>query len=61
MADAKKCDRCGGYYDVAIKDDEIIRIRTLNRMGNSIKGYDVCPKCVKSFTNWIEEGRIVEA
>lgn len=60
MALAKKCDRCGKFYETynATKDSENISgIMTLNlddqRKYYSHEPIDLCPKCKVSFDKWL--------
>ncbi len=58
MADAKKCDRCGKYYDQEINTNKISRIRTVNYNGTVLDGMDLCPECCESFGYWFSEPKI---
>lgn len=58
MANAKKCDRCGKYYDVYNGTDtgmnETNGVASVK--GNKhVKLYDLCPECNTEFKKWIEE------
>ena len=67
MASAKKCDRCGNYYDentkyfveeVGICKIHISGISTLQSLGimhpmNTDTKYDLCDECLESFYNWL--------
>ena len=49
MSDAKKCDRCGSFYDtyyptIIIKRDTGLTIRTI----------DLCPACQDSIESWLD-------
>lgn len=63
--EARKCDRCKEFYDLSKEDRErrdwpvdikgaIARLYL--RSGSDEKGdwYDLCPKCVKSLQEWLE-------
>lgn len=60
---AKKCDRCGSFYEVYnTKNDEnkINGIKTFNINPNnntfySHRPYDLCPKCSEEFMNWLHK------
>lgn len=68
MANAKKCDRCGNYYDANAKyavgsvlcnTNYISGISTLKSIDVScVKEpdtiYDLCDKCLESFYDWFE-------
>ena len=48
MSDAKKCDRCGAFYEtyvptIIIKKDTGLRIITM----------DLCPVCQASIESWL--------
>ena len=62
---AKKCDRCGEFYDIykGIKFEEKTSQDTFNRLvicedkliaGCASKGFDLCPACMKSLILWIK-------
>lgn len=52
MSNAKKCDRCGAFYDPSDKRARIIAefdrkgVRRLNDCG------DTCPECASAFKVW---------
>ena len=48
MANARKCDRCGAFYQPRYDDDKII-----NEIRASATVYDVCPKCASDFIMWL--------
>lgn len=52
---AKKCDRCGNYYD---KDEGNYNIIKSN--GLFVKDIDLCPECSQKLANWIEENNRTE-
>ena len=70
MANAKKCDRCGAFYEItetecAIKDlakalnDFRFKSRKndndfIDRFDNS---FDVCDMCLRSFGQWWKDGK----
>lgn len=63
--DAKKCDRCGRYYEpYSIADSHMTRTGDFeyNVKFNNVatftddknkKTYDLCPECAKAFNIWI--------
>lgn len=67
MANAKKCDRCGAYYDLdPIEANPLARLaeiskrcaaahsRDLEDLAVCIKGtVDLCPDCSKSLRRWL--------
>ena len=63
MASAKKCDRCGNYYDANTKYPRnsryICGLSTLisHGFGYEVKQgaeYDLCDECLESFYNWLK-------
>ena len=63
MASAKKCDRCGNYYDANTKYSRNMRyicgLSTLKSRGfgyESVQGveYDLCDECLDSFYDWLK-------
>lgn len=59
MSDAKKCDRCGGYYDrskVEIGRNKLLfgYVALYSRVGSQIKRCDLCDNCVKKLINWLD-------
>lgn len=60
MADAKRCDRCEGYFMSREYSSELERVQLINYRGNMIKGYDLCPDCCKQFIYWLKN-KITEA
>ena len=60
MATARKCDRCGDYYDKNTKYNSaspytgyVCGLFTLKSCGFDCK-YDLCDKCLESFYDWME-------
>lgn len=57
---AKKCDRCGTYYDEyhkLINSNKVNSIRLINRgvgVDSTFKIYDLCPKCMDKFLAWFD-------
>lgn len=47
MSKAKKCDRCGNYYDLYDHDIEISKSREY------YKYIDLCPKCHEALKDWL--------
>lgn len=49
MSSARKCDRCGKYYDCpaskSIKSEQVIGIRIQTLNSTYFNDYDLCPKC----------------
>lgn len=63
MSDAKKCDRCGGYYAMGVDNDirpscngvRIFGVRYLSARGQRISDYDLCPNCAGKVWKYISE------
>lgn len=63
MANAKKCDRCGNYYDANTKysltSRHICGLSTLKSYGFGYEAtqcdeYDLCDMCLESFYDWLK-------
>lgn len=62
MALAKKCDRCGAYYDyyepkeLSVCEFNAIVETIINKKGEIVAGWkeDLCPRCRKSFKKWLK-------
>ena len=48
MSKAKKCDKCGAFYE-PYKTDTII----LTKNVMSTDGLDLCPDCMDTFKKWL--------
>lgn len=62
MALAKKCDRCGEIYDPYGSNSEFNAIipAYIDTSGFAVKKFrviDLCPKCRKSFKEWLNGGK----
>ena len=60
MASAKKCDRCGRYYDVMGEDGRVqikgyylYFLKMFNTEKFCIDDLDLCPACTNSFYDWL--------
>ncbi len=69
MADAKRCDRCGGFYE-RMPDERgersfnVIRMNYMDSFGGGEiprKRLDLCPYCLDSFLSWMSQGKVKEA
>lgn len=65
MANAKKCDRCGSYYDHNVrvrapKGGFLGAIETLTSNMNDIKCYDLCDNCAEDLMRFIAGDGIQE-
>lgn len=52
MANAKKCDRCGKYYD---KNDRKMWLYTANP--DARNALDLCDECVTELKKWFDESK----
>ena len=63
MANAKKCDRCGIFYNNSeIAEDIEIRtidtgVRWVNIKSDTHGNLDLCPKCRDTFVSWWNGGK----
>lgn len=65
MSNAKKCDRCGRYYDKNIKHKSsgrligsiISGVATTNRIYDNDNCYDLCDKCITELYEFLENKR----
>lgn len=61
MADAKKCDRCGKYYDAESSKDKNFRVNgitvyqmaLINAYDHPIHNYDLCDQCARDLFHWL--------
>lgn len=61
MADAKKCDRCGKYYDDESSKDKNFKVNgiTVHKMAlidacdYPIHNYDLCDQCARDLFHWL--------
>lgn len=72
MSEARRCDRCRGFFDLSEYDQKnrnlpydmkgaYIKIMLFDRYGekeNSVRWYDLCPKCVEVLNQWLNEVKI---
>lgn len=54
MAKAKKCDRCGKYYDDNFSFGKWLDYKYNGLLGP--KSYDICNECAKDFEDFIANG-----
>lgn len=62
MAIAKKCDRCGKFYEVYNKKEDNININKIMSFNiycntnyfNNVP-IDLCPECKDSFNSWFKK------
>ena len=56
MADAKKCDRCGKYYD---KNDRKMWLYNYQGMCYD-KPFDICSECLTELERWFNKDVLAE-
>jgi hypothetical protein len=68
MSEARKCDRCNGYFELSAEDQKnrnypydmkgtYVKIMLFGRYGeveNSVRWFDLCPNCVERLDKWLE-------
>lgn len=52
MADAKKCDRCGSFYDRMVRPDSDYLLSRYTK--DASKLIDLCPTCLTLLNLWME-------
>lgn len=67
MAIARKCDRCGKFYEYYPKGNKV-EYNGVQRIYRDIGGsfrcettYDFCPECMAAFDEFMINGKFVEA
>lgn len=51
MSDAKKCDRCGRFFE---RDEQSCEMRiTQDLLDFRHKHYDLCPDCMSKLERWL--------
>lgn len=67
MSEARKCDRCHGYFELSKEDQKdrdysydmkgtYVKIMLFGRYGEvekSVRWYDLCPNCMESLDKWL--------
>lgn len=53
MADAKKCDRCGSFYDRGARPDSDYLLSKYTK--DASKLIDLCPTCTNLLELWMED------
>jgi hypothetical protein len=67
MSEARKCDRCHGYFELSAEDQKnrnypydmkgtYVKIMLFGRYGEvetSVRWYDLCPNCIESLDKWL--------
>ena len=57
MAVARKCDRCGAFYDMP-KTGEVSGIWWMYGVETVGSPRDLCPKCTDELSDWMEGGKL---
>ena len=57
MAVARKCDRCGTFYDMP-KTGEVSGIWWMYGVETVGSPRDLCPKCTNELSDWMEGGKL---
>ena len=57
MAVARKCDRCGTFYNMP-KTDEVSGIYWMYGVAAVGSPRDLCPKCTDELSDWMEGGKL---
>lgn len=63
MSDAKKCDRCGGYYMMGVDNGirpscdgvRIFGVRYISARKQNLGEHDLCPDCAEMVWKYISE------
>lgn len=63
MSKAKKCDRCGKFYEKnavmeskgSVRGSIIGGIKTATKEGRTDEEFDLCDDCIKSLGEWIKK------
>lgn len=54
MSDARKCDRCGRFYDIYGQANNAVGFRFVNKWGGRLQEiYDLCPDCMEELKDWL--------
>lgn len=68
MSEARKCDRCHGYFELSEEDQKnrdlpygakgtYVKIMLFGRYGeveDSVRFYDLCPNCIELLDKWLK-------
>ena len=57
MAVARKCDRCGAFYDIP-ETGEVSGIYWMYGVAAVGSPRDLCPKCTDELSDWMEGGKL---
>ena len=54
---ARICDRCMTFYETGQEDGDHYKIKKVSNTSSRYeKSLDLCPKCTKELTQWMNEG-----
>lgn len=58
MANAKKCDRCGAYYDhnngvESIRGNFVVGVKVVTTIDVSHKSFDLCDDCIEKLYGFL--------
>jgi hypothetical protein len=57
MANAKKCDRCGKFYEknleTSYKREVVVGVSFINTRDNAIEDRDLCDECIAKFKRFM--------
>lgn len=56
MASAKKCDRCGTFYEK--NHERIAGVKTFDKTGNWIDWKDLCDDCVNDLKRFLDGAKV---
>lgn len=51
--DAKKCDRCGKFYEIGKNEGEIL-LKTYDTLNNYENNIDLCDSCLSDFLKFMK-------
>ena len=56
MSNAKKCDRCGKYYDRydGVVSSTGLRYTQIQLLGDNTVTFDLCEGCMNTFLTWLD-------
>lgn len=68
MAEAKKCDRCGRFYETNSSHETVGRIyngiiggiATASRGGSADKWFDLCDDCILDLLKFMKGAKVIE-